>query len=112
MQIFEYLHQAKSFEHKHLTCVETREDSDMLILIGLYQTRGEPITMKQIVASEIGSAATLERRLARFKRLGIVNAAKSKIDRRNIHLKLNAKFMRVFQRYGSTMSQSSHYLQA
>ncbi len=54
-----------------------------------------------MLSFDIGSAATLERRLARMKRLGVVVQARSEVDRRNVELKLSPKTWRTFQRYSA-----------
>jgi hypothetical protein len=110
MKIHEYLHLSRSFERKYFPFVRTIEDLDMLIVIGLYQERGVLLTMKEILSFGIGSAATLERRLARMKELGIVTQSRSKVDKRNIDLKLSPKVSRNFQRYASVISSSMHHI--
>ena len=103
MHIFEYIHQLRTFERKHLAFVETLEDLDIINLVGLHQEQGESLTLKHILAFNIGSVATIERRLARLKRLGIILQARSHIDKRNVELKLNPKINRVFQRYATML---------
>jgi DNA-binding MarR family transcriptional regulator len=107
MHVFEYLQQMRAFERRHLPFVRTMEDLNILYLIGLHQERGTPLTLKQILSFGIGSAATLERRLARLKRLGVVVQARSQIDRRNVELKLSPKISRVFQRYATLIVSSN-----
>ena len=107
MHVFEYLQQLRAFERRHLPFIRTMEDLNILYLIGLHQERATPLTLKQILSFGIGSAATLERRLARLKRLGVVVQARSQIDRRNVELKLSPKTSRVFQRYGALIASSS-----
>ena len=106
MQIFEYLHQLRTFERRHLPFVHTIEDLDMVSLIGLHQERGVPLTLKQMLSFDIGSVATLERRLARLKRLGIVLQARSDADKRNVELKLSPRVNRIFQRYSALIATS------
>jgi len=108
MHVFEYLHQLRTFERRHLPFIRTLEDMNMLYLIGLHQERGVPLTLKHMLSFDIGSAATLERRLARMKRLGVVVQARSELDRRNVELKLAPKTWRVFQRYATLIASSNH----
>ena len=108
MHVFEYLHQLRTFERRHLPFMRTLEDMNMLFLIGLHQERGVPLTLKHMLSFDIGSAATLERRLARMKRLGVVTQSRSELDRRNVELKLSPKTWRVFQRYGGMIASSNH----
>ena len=106
--VFEYLHQLRTFERRHLPFIQTLEDMSMVFLIGLHQERGVPLTLKHMLSFDIGSAATLERRLARMKRLGVVIQARSELDRRNVELKLSPKIWRVFQRYGAMIASNNH----
>jgi hypothetical protein len=106
--VFEYLHQLRTFERRHLPFIRTLEDMNMLFLIGLHQERGVPLTLKHMLSFDIGSAATLERRLARMKNLGVVVQSRSEQDRRNVELKLSPKTWRVFQRYGAMIASSNH----
>jgi hypothetical protein len=108
MHVFEYLHQLRTFERRHLPFIRTLEDMNMVFLIGLHQERGIPLTLKHMLSFDIGSAATLERRLARMKRLGVVVQARSELDRRNVELKLSPKTWRVFQRYGAMLASTNH----
>lgn len=108
MQIFEYLNQLRAFERRHFPFVRTIEDLDIINLIGLHQERGVVLTLKQILSHNIGSVATLERRLARLKRLGIVIQTRSHIDKRNVELKLSPKVNRQYQRYAALVL-SSHF---
>jgi hypothetical protein len=107
MHVFEYLQQLRTFERKHLPFVRTMEDLNMLYLIGLHQERGMPMTLKHMLSFGIGSAATLERRLARMKRLGVVTQSRSESDRRNVELKLGPKTWRIFQRYATLITSSN-----
>lgn len=108
MHVFEYLHQLRNFERRYLPFVRTMEDMNMIYLIGLHQERGVALTLKHMLSFDIGSAATLERRLARMKRLGVVVQARSELDRRNVELKLSPKTSRIFQRYASLIAATSH----
>jgi len=108
MQIFEYLNQLRAFERRHFPFVDTIEDLDIINLVGLHQERGVALTLKQILSFNIGSVATLERRLARLKRLGVIVQTRSHTDKRNVELKLSPKVNRLFQRY-SALVQSSHF---
>ncbi len=108
MHVFEYLHQLRTFERRHLGFIHTLEDMNMVYLIGLHQERGVPLTLKHMLSFDIGSAATLERRLARMKRLGVVVQARSELDRRNVELKLSPKTWRTFQRYSTMIASSNH----
>ena len=98
MGIFEHLRQLRQFERRHMPFLHTMEDLDLVLLIGHHQTLGELATMKRIMASEIGAAATLQRRVARLKQLGVVISKPQETDRRNMTLELSVPTLRIFQR--------------
>ena len=100
MPLFEYLQRLRSFEQSHLPFLQTIEDFDMVRSIGLYQERGESLTLKLLFTFGIGTVATLQRRMARLKRLGIVIHKRSDLDRRNLDLRLSGRTTALFDRYG------------
>lgn len=99
MRIFEHLHRLRSFEQRQLPHLKTIEDFDMVRAIGLHQERGETLTLKRLFTFDIGTVATLQRRLARLKRLGVVVHKRSDLDRRNFDLKLSPRTIAVYERY-------------
>jgi DNA-binding MarR family transcriptional regulator len=103
MGIFSRLQNMRHFQTRHLAFLQTYEDFDLVVLIGLHQSQGQQITMKQIGAFGIGSTATLQRRVARLKRLGIIIPKPLESDRRNVTLELSAKVQRIFLRYESLL---------
>ena len=99
MGIFEYLQRLRAFEQRYLPFLQTIEDFDMVRTIGLHQERGEALTLKRLFTFDIGTVATLQRRLARLKRLGVVVHKRSDLDRRNLDLRLSARTTLLFERY-------------
>jgi DNA-binding MarR family transcriptional regulator len=110
MGIFARLQQLRQFEKRHLSFLHTFEDFDLLVLIGLHQGQGHPITMKRITAFDIGSVATLQRRLARLKRLGVIIPKPLEADKRNVTLELNPRVTRIFQRYEKLLESGEQLL--
>jgi hypothetical protein len=101
MGIFEYLQKVRYFHRRNLSFMLTMEDLDLVIAIGANQERGVPVRVKHLFGIGIGSAATLQRRLARLKRLGVVIQRRSESDRRHIDLELSPRLMRVFRGYSA-----------
>jgi hypothetical protein len=101
--VFHALHAARSFEKKHFTFIATAEDFDLVTEIGYYMGCGTPLTMKQMLLLDIASAATLQRRLARLKRLGAVVQRKSKTDARIAEFLLAPHVVEAFARYGELL---------
>ena len=87
--------------------VETLEDMDIVHVIGEHQAQGVPLTLKQIRAFGIGASATVERRLARLKGLGVVVQSQSKLDKRTNELTLSPRTMRIFQRYADMIASAT-----
>jgi len=104
MRIFEYLGSLRSFERRHLPFLRSREDCDLVIAIGAHQERGTPLTLKQLYGLDIGSMATLQRRLSRLKRLGVVVHRRSPRDGRNMELELSPRTSKIFQRYATLVA--------
>ncbi|HXC41764.1 MAG TPA: helix-turn-helix domain-containing protein [Burkholderiales bacterium] len=99
MKIFEFLEMLRAFEHKHLPFLRTSEDRDLVIAIGCHQERGDSLTLAQLYGLEIGSTSTVQRRLSRLKRLGVVVHRPSPRDGRNLDLLLSPRITKVYQRY-------------
>ena len=72
MKPFAALRAMRRFQKAQLPFLETLEDLAVLTEIGFHQEQGTPISLKQLFLAEIGAAATVQRRLARLKRLGVV----------------------------------------
>jgi hypothetical protein len=99
MRIFDYLQSLRAFEQLNFPFLQTIEDFDMVTAIGVHQERGETLTLKRLFTFNIGTVATLQRRLARLKRLGVVVHKRSDLDRRNLDLRLSARTTALFERY-------------
>ena len=100
MSIFSQLSKIRAFEAAHLPLLITREDCDIVRVIGLYQEQVKPLLLKQLFLEGIGSFSTVNRRLARLRSEGYVQAASPGLDRRSIHLLLNPHILKIYHRYG------------
>jgi hypothetical protein len=86
---------------KRLSQVETILDRRLLVEIGYHQYELKTrLTLKHLYALNIGSVASVQRRLSRLKRLGLVLQARAGRDRRHIHLTLSPKAHAVLRRLG------------
>ena len=103
MQVFARLRALAEFRRRHLPFLQTVEDYEILRELGHHQVLGAPLTLKQLLLTGIGSIATLQRRLRRLKKIGLVREARSAEDRRAIELTLSPACMRAFARYGEML---------
>ena len=99
MSIFTHLSKIRAFEALHLPLLLTREDCDIVRVVGLYQEQVKPLLLKQLFLEGIGSFSTVNRRLARLRNEGYVQVSAG-LDRRSICLSLSPQIMRTYQRYG------------
>jgi len=66
--------------------------------IGYHEELGRPLTLKRLFLQNIGSVATVQRRLSRLKRLGVVLQTRSPRDRRNLELSVSPEVRRLYRR--------------
>jgi hypothetical protein len=109
MQIFSQMRALAEFSRRHLPFLKTVEDQDLVREIGHHQAAGAPLTLTQLLVIGAGSRATVQRRLQRLKRLGVVLQSRSKIDRRVFQLALSPDCMKVFVKYGTFLSGAREY---
>lgn len=99
MKIFTTLRDIIRLERRHLPFIETIEDRDIVSEIGFHETRSDrPLALKQIYLLDIGSAATVQRRVTRLVNLGVVVKQRHKQDGRVFTLHLSAATKREYQR--------------
>ena len=106
MKVFAQLRAQAEFRRRNLAFLETLEDQEIVREIGHHQVLGAPLTLKQLVASGLGSVATLQRRLTRLKKLGVVLESRSPDDRRAVELTLSPASMRAFSRLGVLLAEA------
>jgi hypothetical protein len=106
MLAFTHLRALAEFRTRHLALLKTIEDLDLVWQIGHYQVLGIPLTLKRLLLLGIGSVATVQRRLQRLKRLGVIQQRRSKADRRVVELTLRPSFMTAFGKYAKILSEA------
>ena len=104
MRLFQKLRALRAFEKQHLDFFSTVEDHHLIGEIGYHQAKGKPITLKHLFLLDVGSIATVQRRLRRLKNLGLVQHRRAGNDRRTVELTLSPKFLRIFAKYDALMS--------
>jgi hypothetical protein len=104
-KIFSDLHNVIRLERQYLPFIVTLEDRDIVTQIGYYDViRGDPLTLKLLYLLDIGSIATVQRRLARLVGKGIVLKRRHTGDRRALTLHLTAGAKREYQRFAAAVS--------
>jgi hypothetical protein len=98
LKIFDKVIQLTEFRRRHLPFVKTLEDLDIVRVIGVHQERGNPLTLKLLFLAGIGSVATVQRRLSRLKRLGVVHQSRVAHDKRLIKLTIDPVLMRKYRK--------------
>ena len=106
MRVFERLRALRAFEKQHLHFLSWGGDHRLIGEIGHYQAKGAPLTLKQLFLLDVGSVATVQRHLRRFKELGLVHHRRAASDGRAVELTLSPKCLRIFTTYGNLMSSN------
>jgi hypothetical protein len=100
LKTFKALRELYDFRRRHLRYLRTLEDVDVVREIGLHQAAGQPLTLKTLFLQGIGSPATIQRRLGRLKRLGVVHQTRAKYDKRNLELTVSPQVWKLYERMG------------
>ena len=110
MKIFSDLCNVIRLERLHLPFIITLEDRDIAAQIGYHDViGGEPLTLKLLYLLDIGSVATVQRRLARLVGKGVVRKRRHTGDRRALTLHLTAGAKREYQRFATAIAyQNGH----
>lgn len=103
LKTFRALTAASELRRHHFPFVQTLDDLDLVREIGLHQAMGHPVTLKVLFLKTNGSVATIQRRLARLKRLGVVAQSKAGHDKRVRTLTLSPDIWKVCVRLGKHM---------
>lgn len=98
MKIFSALRRFRALQRNRLPFLKTIVDLDLVIEISHAQESGDPITLKQLFIAQIGPAATVQRRLARLKKQGVVQQVRSDRDRRVVQLIVRPDVVRSFKK--------------
>ena len=111
MKIFSDLRNIIRLERLHLPFIDTLEDRDIAIQIGYYDViRGEPLTLKLLYLLDIGSVATVQRRLARLVDKGVILKRRHAGDRRALTLHLTAGAKREYQRFSAGLTSHNGHV--
>lgn len=97
-RIFAALRALRAFEKRELAALPTALDRDLACQIGYSQSLGQPLGVKQILLLDIGSVASVQRRLRRLRDLGLVRFERSARDRRAIEVTLDPRLLNAFAR--------------
>ena len=97
LRIFQRLTQLSDFRRGHLPFIQTLGDLDLLREIGLHQMQGRPTTLKELFLKGIASVATVQRRLNRLKRLGVISQSRAEHDKRLVRLTISPPVWRVYR---------------
>jgi hypothetical protein len=100
MHVFRKLKMLRVFEKRYLPHLKTVEDHDVIREIGYHEEMRVPLTLKALFLLDIGSVATVQRRLSRLKRLGVVLQKRSAHDKRNLELTMSAEVRGHYKRIG------------
>jgi DNA-binding MarR family transcriptional regulator len=104
MRLYEKLRALRGFEKQHLDFLGTVEDRHLIGEIGYHQAKGKPLTLKQLFLLDVGSIATVQRRLRRLKALGLVQQRRAASDLRTVGLTLSPKCVRILGQYDALLS--------
>jgi DNA-binding MarR family transcriptional regulator len=107
MRVFERLRALKEFEKQHLKALATLEDYDLVREIGYHHELGTPLSLKQLFLLDVGSLATVQRRLRRLRQLGVIQQRRSQGDRRAVELLVSPRYVKLFRRYGALMAEAA-----
>ena len=98
MKIFEKLRKLRNFQKHFLPQLNSLADFDIVRGIGYYQHRGTPLNMKALLREVMGADATVQRRLRRLTRLGVVLKRRARRDRRNLELYVSPRILKIYRR--------------
>jgi DNA-binding MarR family transcriptional regulator len=100
LKTFQALKASGDFRRHHMPFLKTLEDQDLVREIGYSQAAGRPLSLKQLFLHGIASVATVQRRLARLKRMGIVEQTRETHDKRILKLTLSPAALKLYNRWG------------
>lgn len=84
------------------------DDFNVVLEIAYHEELGRPLNLKQLFLLGAAPASTVQRRLRRLKRLGVIEQRRSRDDRRAVEIKLSAKFRKIYGEYGAMMVAGGH----
>jgi DNA-binding MarR family transcriptional regulator len=96
----------REFERSKLRFIHSIQDLDLVWAIGYGQCIGKPVGMKELSTGEFGAPKTVQRRLERLRRLGVVEQEPSDGDGRRIQLYLSPATLERLAEYKSFIVQN------
>jgi hypothetical protein len=106
MNTFRALKDLHEFRKRHLPFLRTVEDIELMREIGLSQAAGRPMQLKALFLLGIGSVATIQRRLTRLRRLGVIREMRAAHDRRVVALSIDPKILKLYEHMGKLMRKA------
>jgi DNA-binding MarR family transcriptional regulator len=97
MGIFSDLRRLRQAQKRIAPFLRTLEDLDIVLEIGAAQEARDPIGTNLLLAAKVAPRATVSRRLARLKKLGVVRQRPVSEDRRRSQLLLDASVKSAFE---------------
>jgi DNA-binding MarR family transcriptional regulator len=107
MKLFTGLRKIREFERRQLPFLKSVVDLDIVIEIGYAEEQGQPLTLKQLFLMNIRSRTTVRRKLAKLIEQGIVIRRKHANDHRSSLLIISPSSVKLFNRYGGTLTSIS-----
>src|SRR5665213_187407 len=109
MKLFAGLKKIREFERKQLPFLKSvfDFDFDIVIEIGYAEEQEQPLTLKQLLLLNIGSRATVRRKLAGLIEQGVVIRRTHAKDHRASLLMISASSFKLLSKYGGTLSSIS-----
>lgn len=99
MHAYDGLRAIRAFEREHLRALATVEDFDLVLEIAYHEALGRPLNLKRLFLLDAAPAATVQRRLRRLKREGVIEQRRSPLDGRAVEIQLTPRFRKVYLEY-------------
>lgn len=99
MRLFARLREGRLFMRAQMGALRKLEDFDIVLEIGFHQEQGTPLGMKDLYMLDLMSVATLQRRLRKLRRQGVIVHKRSSADARAVELTLHPRVFKAFARY-------------
>ena len=94
------------FQRKHLHMLQTLLDYSIVIEVGFHQKNGNSLTLKQLFLLDLAPSSTVQRRLNRLIRHGMIDKEVNAADRRMVELKISPSADRLLARYTRLIEQA------
>lgn len=101
------LRELREVERAQLYSMSTPEDRDLVYEVGWRQAGGRPLTVKEALLLDVGSVATVQRRLRKLCHSGVIAQRRNAEDRRVQELMLTPKTLGVFARCDDLLSEGA-----